>query len=264
MHLDQRGVVEIGREQLRVLRLHAAVAAHVQVVALLRGDDAEVLALCLGALARAAGHGRLELVRRAQTAVAQLDADGHAHRVLHAVAAPGAAHARLHGAQRLAVGVARLEARVDQLAPDVGQLLDARAEQVDALTARDLGVEAVLLGHVTDRDQPVGRDLAARNARHHRVGAVLLDVGQEVVVRVLQVTRAWARGCARSRWRRRSTPPRACRSRSRGPCRACRCSSSKVLMLADLDQVEQLLARVVEVLAQRVGDRPGPWPAARP
>ena len=41
-------------KQLGVLRLHAAVAAQVEVLALLGGDDAEVLALRLGALARAA------------------------------------------------------------------------------------------------------------------------------------------------------------------------------------------------------------------
>ena len=39
--------------------------------------------------------------------------------------------------------MSRLEPGVDQLAPDVRQLLDARAQHVDALGARDLGVEAV-------------------------------------------------------------------------------------------------------------------------
>ena len=78
--------------------------------------------------------------------VALLDADGEADGVLHAVAAPGRADAALHGAQRLAVGVAALEAGGDQLFPDVGQLLDLGAEQIDALAAGDLGVEAVLLG----------------------------------------------------------------------------------------------------------------------
>src|SRR6185312_16606351 len=105
-------------DELRVLRLHAAVAADVEVVALLRRDDAEVLALRLGALARAARHRRLQLVRRAQPLVAVLERDGERHRVLHAVAAPGRADARLDRAQRLSVGVARLEAGVDELAPD--------------------------------------------------------------------------------------------------------------------------------------------------
>ena len=82
--------------------------------------------------------------------------------------------------------MARFEAGGDQFFPDERQLLDVRAEQVDALAAGDLGVEAVLLRDLADRDQAVGRDFAARHARHDRVGAVLLDVGEEVVVGVLQ------------------------------------------------------------------------------
>src|SRR5260221_14613025 len=115
--------------------LHAAVAAHIQVPALLGGDHADVLALRLGAFARAARHRHLDLVRRAQAAVAVLDVDRHRHRVLHAIAAPGAADAGLHRAQRLAVGVPRLEAGIDELAPDRRQLLDARAEEIDSLGA---------------------------------------------------------------------------------------------------------------------------------
>src|SRR3990172_5675925 len=134
--------------------LHAAVAADVQVPALLGGDHADILALRFGAFARAARHRHLQLVRRAQAAVALLDADRHRHRVLHAVAAPGAADAGLHRAQRLAVGVAGLEAGVDQVAPNGRQLLDARAEEVDALRAGYLGLEAQLLRHLAERDQP--------------------------------------------------------------------------------------------------------------
>src|SRR5712692_1399849 len=110
-------------------RLHAAVAAHVQVPALLRGNDADVLALRLRAFARAAGHRHLQLVRRADAAVAVLDVDRHRDRVLNAVAAPGAADARFHGTQRFSVGVTGLEAGVDQVPPDERQLLDARAEE---------------------------------------------------------------------------------------------------------------------------------------
>src|SRR5712692_3521643 len=167
-------------------RLHAAVAAHVQIPALLRGDDADVLALRFGAFARTARHRHLHLVRRSDTAVAVLDVDRHRDRVLNAVAAPGVADAGLHGAQRLAVGVTGFEAGVDQIPPDERQLLDARAEEVDALRACDLGVQAVLLRHLTEHYQLLWRDLAARHARHDRIGAVLLQVGEEAVVRVLQ------------------------------------------------------------------------------
>ena len=178
--------VQIGEEQVGVPGPEAAVAADVEVPAVLGGDDAEVLAPGLGALAGAAGHRRLDLVRCPQSAVAQLECDGEPDRVLHPVAAPGRADAGLHGAQRLAVRVARLEAGVDQPAPDVGQLLDPRAEQVDPLPAGDLRVETEVAGHLADHDQLVRGDLAAGYPRHHRVGAVALDVGQEVVVGVLQ------------------------------------------------------------------------------
>src|SRR4051812_1246276 len=107
---------------------HPAVATDVEIPALLRGDDADVLALRLGAFARAAGDGHLDLVRRAQAAVAVFDVDRSGDRVLHAVAAPGRADAGFHRAQRLAVGMTRLEAGGDQLLPDERQLLDARAE----------------------------------------------------------------------------------------------------------------------------------------
>ena len=70
-------------------RLDAAVAADVEVPALLGGDQAEVLALGFGTLADAAGDRALQLVRRADALVAVLDADREADRVLHAEAAPG-------------------------------------------------------------------------------------------------------------------------------------------------------------------------------
>ena len=175
---------EASRSAWRGVR--AAVAADVDVPALLGGDEAEVLALRLGALAHAAAHRALELVRRANALVAVLDADGEGGRVLHAVAAPRRADAALHRAERLAVRVAALEPGRDELLPDLGELLDARAEEVDALAAGDLGVEAVLLGDLSEGDELVRRDLAARYARHDRVRAVLLDVREEAIVGVLQ------------------------------------------------------------------------------
>src|SRR2546428_1369092 len=184
--LDEPRVIQLGREQVGVPRLHAAVAADVEVPAPLGGDDADVLALRLGALARAAGHRHLDLVRRAQATVAVLDVDRHGHRVLHAVAAPRIADAGLHRAQRFAIRMARLEAGIDEFLPDKRKLLDARAEEVDALRAGDFRVQAVALRHLAEHDQLVGRDLAARDARHDRVSAVLLQVGEEMIVGVLQ------------------------------------------------------------------------------
>src|SRR5581483_11901220 len=102
-----------------VARLGTAVAADVEVVTLLGGDQAEILALRLGTLADAAGDGGLELVRGADPLVALLDADREADGVLHAVAAPRRADAALDRAHRLAVSVPALEAGLDQFLPDV-------------------------------------------------------------------------------------------------------------------------------------------------
>src|SRR5690606_6608174 len=92
---DQLVLLQTGGDQLGVARLHAAVAADVDVPALGGGDHAHVLALRLGAFARTAGDAELDLVRRAQALVAVLQFDREAHAVIHAVAAPGRADAAL-------------------------------------------------------------------------------------------------------------------------------------------------------------------------
>ena len=226
----------------------AATSASKVRMPLVRRDHAEVLALGLGALADAAAHRALDLVRRADAAVALLELDRHPDRVLDAVAAPGAADAALDRAQGFAVGVPALEARVDQLLPDVRQLPEPGAEHIDPLAAGDLGVEAVLLRDLAQPDQPVGRDLAARDARHHRVGALALDVGEEAIVGVLQrVGRLQDHlvvDAGEDRGRRRLADLAALAAAVRGDQR---------LEGADAlhpHQIEELLARVVEVLAQ--------------
>jgi hypothetical protein len=78
-----------------------------------------------------------------------------------------------------------LHATVDQSPPDLGQLVDARAEHVDPQAAGDLGVQTEVAGDLTDQDQLLGGDVAAGHARRHRIAAVALDVRQEVVVGVL-------------------------------------------------------------------------------
>src|SRR5882762_6566597 len=248
---DERLVVEVARQQVGVPRLHAAVAAHVQVPALFRGDDAHVLALRLGALARAARNRHLHLVRRADAAVAVLDVDRHRDRILHAVAAPGVADARFHGAQRLAVGVAGLEARGDQILPDQRQLLHARAEQVDALGAGNLRIQTVFPRHLAEHDQLLGHDFAAGNPRDDRIRAILLQVGEEVIVRVLQ---------RRVPGLQDHLVPARGEDRREGGLADVAAAAPAVLgddgveahKLAHAYKVEQLLARVVEVLTQMV------------
>src|SRR5690606_38682019 len=177
-----------------------------------------------------------------------LHAHREADRVLHAVTAPRGADAALHGADALAVGVAALEAGVDELLPDVGELLDARAEQVDALPAGDLRIQAVLLGDLGDHQELVRSDLARRDPRHDRVRAAALDVGQEPNVGVLdrRVARDGLGVDARQ---------------DRGDGRLAHLTAvalpsgldhlAEAALPADLHEIVQLLAALLEVLTQR-------------
>jgi len=61
--------------------------------------------------------------------------------------------------------VAGFETGVEQRLPDGGQLVERRAEQVDALTAGDFAVEVKAFGDLADGDQSLRSDLAAGNAR---------------------------------------------------------------------------------------------------
>ncbi|EKT80631.1 cellobiohydrolase A [Rhodococcus opacus M213] len=249
---DQGLVVEPTGEQLGVLRRLAAVAADVQVPAVFGGDDADVLAARLGAFAGAARDTELDLVRGPQAAVSVLQVDRHTDGVLHAVSAPGGSDAALHGAQRLAVGLTGLHARVDETLPDRGQLLDAGAEQVDALTAGDLRVQAEVAGHLADDDELFGGAFAAGHPRHHGVGAVLLDVGQEVVVRVLQTRLVAVQDVVRvgGREDRCDYGLADVAARTLPVLRDQRGERARVGGLHDL---EQLGAGLLEVLAQRLG-----------
>ena len=148
--------------------------------------------------------------------------------------------------------MARLEAGVDQALPDGGQLLDAGAEQVDALAAGDLRVEAEVLGDLADGDELLGRDLAAGDAGHDRVGAVPLDVGEEVVVGVLERRPARRRGCSRCRATPGSTPTAGLQISQPRPRAVAGEHLGERSSAVDPDEVEQLLAAVGEVLAQGV------------
>ena len=82
--------------------------------------------------------------------------------------------------------MAGLEPGGNQFFPDLRQLAQGGAEQVHPLAAGDLGVQVVFLGHFTQHDEFVRRDLTTRDTRHDGIGAVLLHVGHEGVVGVLQ------------------------------------------------------------------------------
>src|SRR5260370_30451094 len=64
--------IDVRGEKIGMPRLHAAVAANIDVPTLLGGDDSEVLALRLGALAHATADGALELVRRTNALLSAL------------------------------------------------------------------------------------------------------------------------------------------------------------------------------------------------
>ena len=75
---------------------------------------------------------------------------------------------------------------VGQLAPDSRQLFQPRAKQVDALAAGHFAVELITFGDLPDGDQPVRRHFPRRHPRHHRIGSVLLNVGEIAIVGILQ------------------------------------------------------------------------------
>src|SRR5690606_12254960 len=184
---DRVGFRDVRHEQIGMSRLGTAVAADIDVIAFLGGDEAEVFGLGLRAFANAAADGRLQFVGSANALVTVFQPNGHSYGVLHAIATPRAAHAALHRTQRFAVGVPRLESRGDELFPDRGEVVDPRAEQVHALSTGDLRIEVVLLRDDAERDELVRRDLPAGHARHDRIEALALDVGEETVVGVLEI-----------------------------------------------------------------------------
>ena len=145
--------------------------------------------------------------------------------------------------------MAGLETAVDQFPPDKRQLVNLRPEQVNPLTACDLGVEVVFLRDLPQRDQLVRRDLPCRDARHDGIRAVLLNVGQKAVVGVLQ-------RCVR---RRKHMVVPARRQDRRDGGLADIATQAPTVPLDQLvergdafppDEVVQLLARVREMLAE--------------
>ena len=239
--------VEVGGQEVGMPGLGPAVAAHIQIVPLFGGDQAEVFALGLGTFADAARNCGLEFVGGPQSLVAVLHANGETNRVLHAIAAPGRPHATLDRPQRFAVGMAAFKTGIDQKFPDVGQVLHLRAEQVDALGARNFGIQIIFLGDRPQGDQLFGRDFAPRNTGNHRVQAPPLHVRQKAVVGVLQ------RGVVEN-----VVVPEARHDRRHG--RLADFTSLPAAMLLDqfgerfvafdFDNLEKFLARTREVLAQ--------------
>ena len=141
----------------------------------------------------------------------------------------------------------------EQLAPDGRQIVFLRAEHADALRAGHFGIEVVFLGDLADGQQAVRGDFAAGGAWDHRVGAVFLDIAEEVVVGILQRRML--------RLEDVFVPARG-QQRADGGFTHFAAVAFAVfgqqclerLDAFDADQVEQLLARIGEVFAQVVVD----------
>ena len=163
--------------------LHAAVSAHVKFPAGLHRDHAEILDRRLGAITRAPGDGHFHLMRHPRTPGHFFEPDAHAGRVLGAETAPLGTDAGLDRADRFAVGVAGDKAGLGQIAPDLRQGFFAYAEHVNALTTGDVyGGNLVFLRNLGKRAQLRGGCFTAPDARHHGIGAVLLDIGVRPLV----------------------------------------------------------------------------------
>src|SRR3546814_17668591 len=94
-----------------------------QLVPAVDADDAEILDRRLGAVAWAARHRDLELVRHPAAPAHPFDLDPEPGRILRAEAAPFGPDAGLHGAPRLALGVPRQHPRRVEIGPYRRQIL---------------------------------------------------------------------------------------------------------------------------------------------
>src|SRR5690606_11750271 len=138
---------------------------------------------------------------------------------------------------------------INQLPPDDRKVIQLRAEQVDSLPTCDFGIQIKLLGYLPEDNQFVGSDFATGNPRNYRIGSVLLHIGHKMVVGVLQVGQLVLHD--------QIVP--AARHNGRD-CRFTDITAKTLSMTAyqlieatdffDLDQVIELLTRMVKVLAQ--------------
>ncbi len=70
-----------------------------------------------------------------------------------------------------------------EISPDGGQVFLPDAEDVEPLAAGHLDHRRIVfLHHIGNRAQFLGVGEAAPHARHHRIGAVLLDIGVQPLV----------------------------------------------------------------------------------
>lgn len=80
-----------------------------------------------------------------------------------------------------------LHPRINQLPPNLQQVLLLRPKQVNPLAARDFAVQPVLLRNLAHDDELPRCDLSSRYTGHDGKGAVALDIGHEAVVGFLEI-----------------------------------------------------------------------------
>ena len=164
--------------------MDAAIAADMHLPAAVDATTPKSLHGRLGAVARAAGDGELDLVRVPGAPRHLLQRDAHAGAVLGAEPAPFRADAGLHRAQRLAVGVAGDHAGRVQVAPHRRQVLAActpsRSMRWPPVTL------TVGIANLSTTSAMARSSAALVTPPHMRgtteIGAVLLDVGVHPLV----------------------------------------------------------------------------------
>ena len=122
---DGHILIEIAGQQVGMPWLGAAVAADVKVPALFRGDQPEILRSGPRRTRARSPIPPPSTCAGRDAAISELDADGKAHRIPHRETAPCACRRTLDRSHRLAVGMAALEAGVDEFFPDFGQRVTA-------------------------------------------------------------------------------------------------------------------------------------------
>ena len=167
-------------EKLRDFGLDAAVTRDVDFPSRFDADHADVLDARFGAVAWTAGNGELHLVRRIHPPQCPLQFLAHRRRVLRAEAAPIAADASFHRAERFRVRVSRRHA---EIVPDLRQVFLLHAKQVDPLAAGHLDCRyLVFVDDVGDAAQVGRRGFATPHPRYDGERAVLLNVRVRALV----------------------------------------------------------------------------------
>mmetsp|Transcript_47884 Transcript_47884/g.113791 ORF Transcript_47884/g.113791 Transcript_47884/m.113791 type:complete len:437 (+) Transcript_47884:528-1838(+) len=178
-------LIQGGCEEHGVLRFGPTIAGEVQVVTAACGDAPDILAPSFRTLTQAARNRHLDLVRGAQPLVPVLQGHRHADRVLLPIAAPRATNAALHGPQRLAVGMTRLEPGINHLLEYLRQLMHRCSIHSQSLCPCDFGPQPILLRCGSNGNELIWGDVSSSTARNDGVRASLLDIGQESIVGVL-------------------------------------------------------------------------------